>query len=93
MLYDYDGKQRSEILDLLFKPKFGASLQVLKVEIGCNGDTTQGAEQSHMRTKVRSAMCLITLRLLQKDMWVTVDSKQSSSIKHILTPMKSQWDT
>ena len=23
--------------------------QVLKVEVGCDGDTTQGAEQSHMR--------------------------------------------
>ena len=24
-------------------------MQVLKVEVGCDGDTTQGAEQSHMR--------------------------------------------
>ena len=46
LLYDYDDGPRSEILDLLFKPKFGASLQILKVEVGCDGDTTQGAEQS-----------------------------------------------
>ncbi|CAL1157653.1 unnamed protein product [Cladocopium goreaui] len=44
LLQDYPEAQRNEILDLLFKPQYGASLQVLKVEIG--GDTqqlTQGA--------------------------------------------------
>ena len=50
LLLDYDEPARSEILDYLFKPGYGASLQVLKVEIGCDGDTTQGAEQTHMRT-------------------------------------------
>jgi hypothetical protein len=50
LLLDYNATQRSEILDYLFTPGFGASLQVLKVEIGCDGDTTQGSEQSHMRT-------------------------------------------
>eukprot|EP00041_Stephanoeca_diplocostata_P008031 m.115426 g.115426 ORF g.115426 m.115426 type:complete len:499 (+) comp17142_c0_seq20:201-1697(+) len=51
LLYDYDEEPRSDILDLLFKPKFGASLHILKVEVGCDGDTTQGAEQSHMHSK------------------------------------------
>jgi hypothetical protein len=51
LLYDYDVEARSEILDLLFKPNFGAALHILKVEVGCDGDTTQGAEQSHMRTE------------------------------------------
>ena len=50
LLLDYDEPARSEILDYLFKPGYGASLQVLKVEVGCDGDTTQGAEQTHMRT-------------------------------------------
>jgi hypothetical protein len=50
LLLDYDEPARSEILDFLFKPGFGASLQILKVEVGCDGDTTQGAEQTHMRT-------------------------------------------
>ena len=31
LLYDYAEPQRSEILDYLFKPNFGASLQLLKV--------------------------------------------------------------
>lgn len=34
LLIDYPLKQRDEVLDLLFKPGFGASLSILKVEIG-----------------------------------------------------------
>ena len=34
LLIDYPEPQRSEILDYLFKPNFGAALQHLKVEIG-----------------------------------------------------------
>ena len=33
--------QRSQILDYLFKPKFGASLHLLKVEIGGDGQSTE----------------------------------------------------
>ena len=50
LLLDYEDPARSDILDLLFKPYWGASLHTLKVELGCDGDTTQGAEQSHMHT-------------------------------------------
>ena len=34
LLVDYKEPQRSEVLDYLFKPNFGANLQILKVEIG-----------------------------------------------------------
>ena len=34
LLKDYPPEQQSQILDILFKPRFGASLQILKVEIG-----------------------------------------------------------
>jgi galactosylceramidase len=37
-------------LDYLFKPDFGASLQILKVEIGGDGQATEGSESSHMHT-------------------------------------------
>ena len=37
LLYDYAEDTRSEILDYLYKPKFGANLHICKVEIG--GDT------------------------------------------------------
>ncbi len=50
LLVDYPDPQRSEILDYLFKPQFGAALDILKVEIGSGVDTTNGAEASHMYT-------------------------------------------
>lgn len=49
-LIDYPEPVRSSILDYLFKPGFGASLQILKVEIGGDGNSTSGAEPSHMHT-------------------------------------------
>jgi galactosylceramidase len=50
-LIDYPEKQRSEVLDFLFKPKFGAGLQHLKVEIGSGENSTCGSEPSHAITK------------------------------------------
>lgn len=50
LLVDYPPATRSDILDLMFKPKFGMSLQHLKVEIGSDGDTTQGSEPTHARS-------------------------------------------
>lgn len=50
LLIDYPEPQRSEILDYLFKPAYGAALQHLKVEIGADVNSTDGAEPSHMRT-------------------------------------------
>jgi len=51
LLFDYSDPYRSQILDYIFKPNYGASLQVFKVEIGSDGDSTDGAEASHMRTR------------------------------------------
>ncbi|XP_076461151.1 galactocerebrosidase-like isoform X2 [Babylonia areolata] len=48
LLVNYPEKQRKEILDYLFKPNFGASLQILKVEIGGDVQSTDGTEASHM---------------------------------------------
>ncbi|XP_076834877.1 galactocerebrosidase [Brachyhypopomus gauderio] len=48
LLVNYDEPYRSQILDYLFKPNFGASLQILKVEIGGDAQTTDGTEPSHM---------------------------------------------
>ena len=48
LLPNYPEPQRSEILDYLFKPNFGASLQILKVEIGGDAQSTEGTESSHM---------------------------------------------
>ncbi len=50
LLYDYPEPERSQILDYLFKPNYGANIQLLKVEIGGDLNSTDGAEASHMRT-------------------------------------------
>ena len=51
LLYDYAEPYRSDILDYLFKPDFGANMQSLKVEIGNDSNTTCGSEPSHARTE------------------------------------------
>jgi O-glycosyl hydrolase len=51
LLYDYPQRERAQILDYLFKPGYGASLQVLKIEIGGDIDATVGAEPSHERAR------------------------------------------
>ena len=48
LLVSYSPFLRSEILDYLFKPNFGASLQIIKVEIGGDAQSTDGSESSHM---------------------------------------------
>lgn len=51
LLKDYPEPQRSQILDLLFKPKFGAAMSTLLVEVPGDGNSTQGTEPSHMHTR------------------------------------------
>ncbi len=51
LLIDYPEPYRSQILDYLFKPGYGASLQILKVEIGGDTNSTDGAESSHEHTR------------------------------------------
>jgi hypothetical protein len=50
LLVDYPEPQRSQILDYLFKPGYGAALQRLKVEVGADVNSTDGSEPSFMRT-------------------------------------------
>lgn len=50
LLVDYPEAQRSQILDYLFKPNYGAALQHLKVEVGADVNSTDGSEPSHMRS-------------------------------------------
>ena len=50
-LMDYPAAQRQQILKYLFKPDYGASLQILKLEIGGDADTSDGAEPSIEHTR------------------------------------------
>ncbi|WP_189317599.1 galactosylceramidase [Streptomyces brasiliensis] len=51
LLVDYPEPERNRILDYLFKPGYGASLQILKVEIGSDTNSSNGAEPSHERAR------------------------------------------
>ena len=51
LLKDYPQAQRDQILDILFKPNFAASMQTLYVEVGGDGNSTQGSEPTHMRSR------------------------------------------
>jgi hypothetical protein len=50
LLIDYPEPERSRILDFLFKPGAGLALQVLKVEIPGDMNSTSGSEASHMHS-------------------------------------------
>jgi Glycosyl hydrolase family 59/Ricin-type beta-trefoil lectin domain/Concanavalin A-like lectin/glucanases superfamily len=54
LLTDYPSRERQQILDYMFKPGFGADLQILKVEIGGDTNSTDGSESSieHSRGSV-----------------------------------------
>jgi O-glycosyl hydrolase len=51
LLIDYPEPQRGQILDYLFKPGYGASLQLLKIEVGGDTNSTSGAEPSIEHTR------------------------------------------
>ena len=51
LLPDYPEPQRAQVLDFLFKPRFGAGFQHLKVEIGSGENSTCGSEPSHVVTR------------------------------------------
>ena len=51
LLIDYPEPERGQVLDYLFKPGYGAALQILKVEIGGDTNSTSGAEPSIEHTK------------------------------------------
>ena len=50
LLVDYPEPQRGQILDYMFKPGYGAAVQIMKVEIGGDTNSTSGAEPSHRHT-------------------------------------------
>ncbi|MFC5908693.1 ricin-type beta-trefoil lectin domain protein [Streptacidiphilus monticola] len=51
LLIDYPEPERSQILDYLFKPGYGAANQILKIEIGGDTNSTSGAEPSIEHTR------------------------------------------
>jgi galactosylceramidase len=50
MLMSYPEPQRSQILDMLFKPNFGAAMTTLYSEVGGDCNSTESTEPSHMHS-------------------------------------------
>jgi O-glycosyl hydrolase len=51
LLRDYPAAQQAQILDYMFKPGYGANLQLLKLEIGGDANSTDGSEPSIEHTR------------------------------------------
>ena len=49
LLLDYAPSVQADVWDALFAPNAGAALQIIKVEIGGDSQSTEGVEQSHSR--------------------------------------------
>ena len=49
LLKDYPEPQRSQIMDLVYKPMFGASISTMLTEIPGDGNSTQGSMPTHSR--------------------------------------------
>jgi galactosylceramidase len=50
LLMSYPEPQRSQILDLMFKPNFGAAMTTLYSEVGGDCNSTESTEPSHMHS-------------------------------------------
>jgi galactosylceramidase len=70
LLKDYDEPMRSEILDYLFKPNWGASMHHLKVALGGDGETTCGSEPTTMRNATAENY------LVGYEMWLMSEAKK-----------------
>ena len=79
LLIDYPEPLRSEILDLLFKPKYGASLQHLKVEIGGDVNSTCGTEPAFAHTREEFAKPDPSFYRRGYEWWLMVEAKRRSS--------------
>jgi len=51
LLIDYPAPLQADIFDILFKPNAGAALQIIKVEIGGDTQSTEGTELSHAHVR------------------------------------------
>eukprot|EP01051_Picozoa_sp_SAG22_P015550 SAG22_NODE_2047_length_3086_cov_1.470037_1_plen_443_part_00 len=70
LLRDYAEPMRSEILDYLFKPNWGASMHHLKVALGGDGETTCGSEPTTMRSSTAEDYHV------GYEMWLMSEAKQ-----------------
>lgn len=59
LLRDYPEPERTQILDYLWKPGFAASLNLCKLEVGGDTQSTDGTEPSHRHFRAEAPQCSI----------------------------------
>ena len=77
---DYPEPQRSQILALLFTPKYGASLQHLKVEIGGDVNSTCGTEPAFAHRREEFAKPDPSYYRRGYEWWLMVEAKKRSPV-------------
>lgn len=80
LLIDYPEPRRSEGLDLPFKPRHGASLQHLKVEIGGDVNSTCGTEPAFAHTREEFLETNPAHFKRGYEGWLMVESKQRNPL-------------
>lgn len=79
LLVDYPEPQRRQILDLLFKPKFGASLQHLKIEISGDVNSTDGTEPAYAHTLAEYTNRISDQFLRSYEVWLAQEARRCNS--------------
>ena len=77
LLYDYVEPFRSDLLDYLFRPQWGANLHILKIEIGGDTQSTDGTEPSYMHYRNDQPSCGRGY-----EAWLAVEAKKRNREKH-----------
>jgi Glycosyl hydrolase family 59 len=57
LIYDYPEQQRNDILDIFFTPGVGMALQILKIEVGSDVQSTLGTESSFQHNRGEKPAC------------------------------------
>lgn len=82
LLLDYQDPQRSQILDYLWKPNFGANLHICKIEIGGDTQSTDGTEPSYKHYREETPACGTNRGY---EMWLLSESmKRNPDVKSYL---------
>jgi hypothetical protein len=84
LLIDYPEPQRTQILDYLFKPGYGADIQILKLEIGGDAEATDAAEPSFWHSRLGVVNCNAGY-----EMWL---ARQAKAINPRIVLTALQWN-
>ena len=90
LLLDYPEPQRSQVLDYLYKPQFGASLAVCKIEIGGDTQSTDGTEPSYMHYRGETPACGVERGY---EMWLLAEAnkRNPNMISYLLSWGVPRW--